>query len=446
MISNLQYLTRIASATLLNGIAWGVGLALFAHIVFRLVRGHSSSTRFVVWYSVLFLIVLLPFFDFAVVRGTSNPAAEITIPATWAFYFFSGWVLLAAIGLLRVAAGLWQIQKLRRTAMPLANPELAALLQKTAQKFSNRRPVKILSSEEVSVPTALGFFRPTVLIPNWAVKELPASDLNALVLHELAHLRRWDDWSNLLQKIVGAILFFHPAVWWIENRLALEREMACDDLVLAATGNPRAYAQCLVNIAERSLLRRSLAMAHAAVGRLRQTSLRVSQILNSRRCIATAVWKPSLVVVMAGALATVAGVQHLPRLVAFSTQPSQVAREAAPPSDVDYAALQTRVTPASTQHDLLATRPKPVPTTWQTEHHQTALSVKTKAAARTKPLLVRAELKASEDVKPPDVFLVVMRSEQNNASGTIWSISVYRLTVFHPTKQQIRNETPAKNI
>ena len=90
------------------------------------------------------------------------------------------------------------------------------------------------------------------------MQELSAVELNAILLHELAHLRRWDDWTNLIQKIVGAVLFFHPAVWWIEKKLALEREMACDDLVLAKTASPRAYAECLVSLAEKSLLRRGL--------------------------------------------------------------------------------------------------------------------------------------------------------------------------------------------
>jgi len=65
------------------------------------------------------------------------------------------------------------------------------------------------------------------------------------LLHEFAHLGRWDDWTNLAQKLVRTIFFFHPAVWWIEKRLSLEREMACDDVVLAETQNPRAYAECL---------------------------------------------------------------------------------------------------------------------------------------------------------------------------------------------------------
>src|SRR5260370_42459401 len=99
----------------------------------------------------------------------------------------------------------------------------------------------------------------------------------------MAHLRRWDDWSNLTQKIVKAIFFFHPAVWWIERCLALEREMACDDLVVAHTANPGAYAASLVSLAEKVWAQkvpggRALHLAQAVLRRGRQTSRLLAQI------------------------------------------------------------------------------------------------------------------------------------------------------------------------
>ena len=116
--------------------------------------------------------------------------------------------------------------------------------------------------------------------------------------HELAHLRRGDDWTNLIQKIVRALFFFHPAVWWIENRLSVEREMACDDAVLAETANPHGYASCLVSLLEKSLAHRlshkQWSMAQAAVHRAREASLRLAQILDTNRPVATRVWRPAL--------------------------------------------------------------------------------------------------------------------------------------------------------
>jgi hypothetical protein len=118
-------------------------------------------------------------------------------------------------------------------------------------------------------------------------------------------------------------LFFHPAVWWIENKLALEREMACDDAVLAETANPKGYAKCLISVAEKSFMRRGLALAQAAVNRVRQTSLRVSQILDVNRSSATHVWKPALYSVAAFFVACLLSLSHAPELVAFKDPPPE---------------------------------------------------------------------------------------------------------------------------
>ena len=173
-------------------------------------------------------------------------------------------------------------------------------------------------------------------------------------MHELAHLRRRDDWTNLLQKILGALLFFHPAVWWIEKKLALEREMACDDLVLASTTSPRAYAECLVSLAEKSFLRRGLALAQAAVDRLRNVSLRVSQILDVDRPRATRVWRPAPVLVGGVSLVCLVALSHAPtRLVSFSNgAASSALTSATGPSDFEASQIShmgAQVIPAKLQ-------------------------------------------------------------------------------------------------
>jgi len=174
--------------------------------------------------------------------------------------------------------------------------------------------VTVATSECVRVPAAIGFWRRTIVLPAWALRELPPEDLNVILLHEFAHLRRGDDWTNLIQKIVRALFFFHPAVWWIENRLSVEREMACDDAVLAETANPHGYATCLVSLLEKSLAHRGWSMAQAAVDRAREASLRLAQILDTRRPVATRVWKPALGMVAAFSVVCLA---HAPQFVAF---------------------------------------------------------------------------------------------------------------------------------
>ncbi len=152
------------------------------------------------------------------------------------------------------------------------------------------------------------------------MQELSAAELNQIFLHELAHLRRRDDWTNLAQQFVRAIFFFHPAVWWIENNASLEREIACDDAVLAETASPRAYAECLAHLAERSFVQRSVALAQAAIGRIRQTSSRVARILDVNRAKSTQRnWKPAVSLVAAFSFACVVSVSRAPQLIAFES-------------------------------------------------------------------------------------------------------------------------------
>ena len=118
------------------------------------------------------------------------------------------------------------------------------------------------------------------------------------------------------------MFFFHPAVWWIENRLSVEREMACDDIVVAQTGNPMGYASCLVSLLERGLAQRGWAMAQAIVHRAREASDRLTQILDKNRPPAAGVSKPALGMVGVFALICVVMAPQTPQLVAFDKGPS----------------------------------------------------------------------------------------------------------------------------
>ena len=245
------------------------------------------------------------------------------------------------------------IAKIARTCTVIDTATLDPALRATLQAFQPIRPVTLCQSDRMQVPTAIGFLKPLVVIPTWAIQELSAAELNSILIHELAHLRRWDDWTNLAQQVLKALLFFHPAVWWIENKLALEREMACDDAVLAETANPRGYARCLISMAEKSFMRRRLAMAQAAVNRVRQTSLRVA----NSRCQpsrATRVWKPALYSVAAFSSICLVSLSHAPELVAFEDQPPDTMASAttseptlASATELNSFAKPAVVTPAS---------------------------------------------------------------------------------------------------
>ena len=314
---SLHFVAQMSVERLLNGLGEGVLIALFAWVLLRLIGRRNAGTRFAVWFCALVAIACAPFLETASASGIVHPAAAIVMPREWSWYLFAGWAVIALAGMARVLAGLRHLQRIRKSCVPIESASLDPVIVQAMKEFRSVRSAELCASEAVQVPTAIGFFRPAVVLASWAVHELSPAELHALVLHELAHLRRWDDWTNLAQKVLRALFFFHPAVWWVERRLSLEREMACDDLVLAHTSNPRAYAECLVSLAEKSFVRRGLALAQAAVGRIRQTSLRVLQILDARRPGGIRIWKPAPWVVAGFSVACLSAAAHAPRLVAF---------------------------------------------------------------------------------------------------------------------------------
>jgi len=322
MDSNL--IARSAAESLLNSLPAGIAIALIAWGRTSTVRSLGASVRFAVW---LVALAAIPFFlgDGSSVTSSSrvlpSPSGQaVTLPASLAIYLFVFWILGASCGLVRLVVGLYRLHRLRATCSPVDPSELDPALQSELSKIQRLRRVTLCVSSAVRVPAALGCFRPIVAFPTWALAELPVDQLRAVLLHELAHLRRYDDWTNLAQKFLKALLFFHPAVWFIESRLTLEREMACDDAVLATNFAPRTYAEALVNLAEKSFLHRGVQLAQAAVNHAQQLKLRLGQILRTDRAGQRSLRPGKVVLGMMAVVAaiTVYGSTRTQRLIAFS--------------------------------------------------------------------------------------------------------------------------------
>jgi hypothetical protein len=166
-------------------------------------------------------------------------------------------------------------------------------------------------------PSVIGFLAPRILIPAWLMGRLTPGELEQIVLHETEHLRRGDDWTNLLQKLLLVAFPLNPALAWMEHRLGREREMACDEGVVRITNAPRAYAACLASLAERGLERRAEALTLGAWQGRSELVYRVHGILTRKRELNKAA---------AGALLSVVGcalfvgsieLARCPQLVAF---------------------------------------------------------------------------------------------------------------------------------
>ncbi len=167
-------------------------------------------------------------------------------------------VLLLAVRLL----GGWAAARrlVREGTRPVADAwrEAAARL---AERVGVRRAVRVLESAVAAVPAVVGWLSPVILVPASAFTGLTPRQLEVLIAHELAHVRRHDYLVNLFQCAIETLLFYHPAIWWLSSRLREEREHCCDDIAVAVTGNARDYAEALLDLERLRLRTPGLAMA-----------------------------------------------------------------------------------------------------------------------------------------------------------------------------------------
>jgi Tol biopolymer transport system component/beta-lactamase regulating signal transducer with metallopeptidase domain len=160
------------------------------------------------------------------------------------------WLAGVALMLGRFLFGLFALARCQRRGLQPISDALAERFAYLAKRLAVTRPVRLLISSLVQVPTVIGWLRPVILLPASALTGLAPVQLEAILAHELAHIRRRDYLVNLFQILVETLLFYHPAVWWVSNRLREEREHCCDDLVVGLGGSPLVYVKALTRLAE----------------------------------------------------------------------------------------------------------------------------------------------------------------------------------------------------
>ncbi|MCC6857463.1 MAG: hypothetical protein IT158_02825 [Bryobacterales bacterium] len=254
---------------------------------------------------------------------TVGPPPRFTFPLAvaagdWPKWLLGAWLLLSALLLLRLAAS-WVLLALR-SRQASDPPEPLRSQAESWLALCGRRRIRLAVSRQIGVPVAVGPWRPSVLIPARLLETLEPGELEQVILHEVAHLARRDDYALVAQRVVEALFAPHPVVRWITRRMELERETACDDLVIAALGRPRSYATCLTRVAELSQAPASPLMVAAAGGRSHFVQ-RVERLLDRTRHTGTRLLRARLATaaLALAVLAWTAG--KAPALVAFTTPP-----------------------------------------------------------------------------------------------------------------------------
>jgi len=265
---------QILGWTLIHFLWQGLALGLAAWLGLVLLRGASAKARYGLACAFLLLMVAAPAATAfllqrqapsaalvplsVAVEATATPAAATAmVPLAQRVkaaldpalpWLLAGW----AMGVLLLSTrflGSWvRVQRLRRRSASPVPSEWHLVLSRLCRELKLSRTVRLLQSAAVEVPTALGWLRPVILLPACALAGLSPLQLEAILAHELAHIRRGDFLVNLLQSLVEVLLFYHPAVWWLSARIRTEREHCCDDVAADLVGDPLLLARALTDL------------------------------------------------------------------------------------------------------------------------------------------------------------------------------------------------------
>ena len=266
------------------------------------VSGINAATRYWIWWVVLGVVMILPlapqFAEWWTVRELpmSPHSAEIfdrPVPVmapvvqrdavvtvtqerggSWPLWLFGVWT----------AVSLFRLSQLVRSYVFLRNvKQRASLSSIELPDCGIHRPVSLLVSEEIDSPMAVGYVRPAVIFPGTLLKSISEPERNYVLLHELAHIARFDDWTHLAARLLGGVLGLHPIALWILRQIEREREMACDDFVVARTGEARTYASSLARLYELSRARGGHALATGIFGGNSKLGDRIEMVLRRGR-------------------------------------------------------------------------------------------------------------------------------------------------------------------
>jgi beta-lactamase regulating signal transducer with metallopeptidase domain len=345
--------------------AWlwqGLLLAAVIDLLLRAMPRPNAATRHLAWWGALAGVLLLG----AVHAGGNVPAvsvlpAPVSDPAALSAASVltlpeaPGWVLALALalwigaaihGLVRVLQGMRRVVGLRNAAVPLDEARASRLPLWSGSRGHGREAQLCVTGQLVGA-CALGFRRPIILVSRQLLETLDDEALDQVVMHEQAHLDRYDDWLRLLQSVVTAMAVIHPAVHIVGRRIDLEREAACDDRVVSATGAADRYAACLMAAAAVAASRVPATVPSVLGGRSSARSLRarIVRLLDprpdhGRRLVASAI---GVVAVWLTVVLTAA--PQLPSLVTFVRAAAPLPAPQAAPVVVS-SALSDAPTPA----------------------------------------------------------------------------------------------------
>ena len=273
---------HIAGWVLVHFVWQGAAIALVAALVLHLCRHHSASMRYLVACGAMVAMLLgvtltaalvdaptanverTPAFVTMTANGSVdvllpipiNPSEAASVSAGYRIeallpWIVSAWLAGVLLLLARVIAGWLRVRRLHQLALSSMRSSWQHAADRIAGRLGLARVIHIVELSGVDVPLVVGCLRPIVVLPIAALAQLNAAQVEAILAHELAHVRRHDYVVNLMQTLAETLLFYHPAVWWLSTRIRDEREHCCDDVAVAVCGDAAGYAAALTELEAR---------------------------------------------------------------------------------------------------------------------------------------------------------------------------------------------------
>ena len=280
----MSSLTNWLSPTAMHALGWallhflwqGTAVAALAAAAMALCR--RASTRYLLGVTALGLMLLAPLATFFYARqhsgvahtAKSSPLVAVAEPIAWGSAAPSGsaqafsiatsrdalpwlveaWLLGVAFFSLRSAGGFFLLERERRRRSRVVGPHVLEICYTLQDRLGLKRAIDYCECAWLQAPAVIGWLRPVVFLPVTALSGLSEEQLEVVIAHELAHIQRLDPFVNVFQVCVETLLFYHPAVWWLNKRVRAEREHCCDDMAVALCGNAVEYARALTLMEE----------------------------------------------------------------------------------------------------------------------------------------------------------------------------------------------------
>ncbi|HWZ03601.1 MAG TPA: M56 family metallopeptidase [Mucilaginibacter sp.] len=276
-----ENITQALCRTLINSLWQGLIMAVLTGLIMLLTRKSSAAKRYLWLVGVLclftlsFLFTLIaalnsqPYTNAVAHNGDAGGPSDIWELLNYNLLFIQNnagiivliWLLVVCARSFKMLFGFYAVERLKRSKISRPGSEWEQKVNALAQTMGIKRAIGLLESTIIKVPVAIGYLKPLILIPVGMVNALDPQELEAILLHELAHIHRRDYLANLLQSFVETIFFFNPAVLWLSSLIRSEREHCCDDVAVSHTKNKVRYISALIHFEEYSLSAPGYALA-----------------------------------------------------------------------------------------------------------------------------------------------------------------------------------------